>query len=108
MKNLALVLLVFSCTVSAADIDKETYIRKQVQLKIAIAQTEYCDNELNKLESANETPFMLNQKNPAETNKRFAQNKLSLEEEIGYKEFSNYCAVAFAQLKTLTKELQQK
>lgn len=107
MKSIAWIFLCFACTASAADMDKENHIRKQVQLKIAIAQAEYCNSELNKLESAKETPFMLDQKNPAETNKRFSQNKLSLEEEIGYKEFSSYCAAAFTQMKTLTKELQR-
>ena len=108
MRHLALMLLAIYTSANAAALDKEDAIKKRVQLQIARVQAQYCDGEFNKLETQTQTPFMLDQTNPANTNKRFSENKLSLEEEIGYKEFSDYCAVTFATLDSLSSELKAK
>lgn len=106
MKVGYLILLLFPLVANAAGLDKEARIRTQVQLKVTLVQANYCSKELGKLQSTTATPFMLNQKDPADANKRFSQNRLTLEEEIAYNEFSTYCAGVFANLKTLTSELQ--
>lgn len=109
MKNKSLLLMValFAST-SIFATDKETVIRKRVQLRVVLSQSEFCSKEFNKLQSGSSTPFMFDQKNPADSNRRFSANKLTLEEEIAYNEFSEYCTSVFAQLKALSEELKQK
>ena len=77
MRLAILTVLLFSLSASAETMDKETRIKTWVLLQISIAQAKYCHNEMNKLQSKSATPFMLNQKNPANSNKRFSNNELT-------------------------------
>lgn len=105
MKRLFLSLgLLFTSPLSAGALEDEDRIRTWVRLKTTIAEMEFCSNELNKLESLTETPFVFDQNNPADSNRRFSDDTLTSEERVAYDELATYCLDVFVRADALSKE----
>ena len=101
-------LLCLSTVANASDMSREDRIKKRVQLGFVLAESDFCDKEIQKLKSNEETAFFFNKNYPAETNARWAKNKLTYDEKTAYSEFVNHCNATSSQLSKLLEELQEK